>query len=75
MEEKILLALQVVAGLDSIYEKWSDFFSTEMPPKKPYEESIFEYRKRIEKIIKKEAVNYLGELLSDLSNNKNKEQK
>ena len=75
MEEKILLALQVVAGLDSICEKWSDFFSTEMPPKKPYEESIFEYRKRIEKIIKKEAVNYLGKLLSDLSNNKNKEQK
>ena len=73
MEEKILLALQVVAGIDPIYEKWSYFFSTEMPPKKPYEESIFAYRRRVEKLIKKEAANYLGKLLIDLSNNKNKE--
>ena len=73
MEEKILLALQIVAGLDPIYEKWSDFFSTEMPPKKPYEESIFAYRRHIEQLIKKEAVNYLWKFLIDLSNNNNKE--
>ena len=67
METKTLLALGIVAGIESAYDKWEDFFGNEDKPAKDhrYKESLFEYKERIEQIVKKEAVAYLAKLLSD----------
>ena len=65
METKTILALGIIAGLDSAYDKWEDFFgNTEKPKIDGHKESLFEYKERIEKIVKKECVNYLGKLIT-----------
>ena len=68
MNTKMLLALGIISGLESAYDKWEDFCGNVEKPKigHRYEESLFEYRDRIERIVKKAAVDYLGQLLDDV---------
>jgi hypothetical protein len=62
LNTKIILALGIVSGIEPAYDKWEDFCANIEKPKigHRYEESLFEYRERIEKIVKREAVAYLA---------------
>jgi len=68
LNTKIILALGIVSGIEPAYDKWEDFCANIEKPKigHRYEESLFEYRDRIELIVKKAAVEYLGKLLEDI---------
>ena len=69
MNTKVILALGVISGIEPAYDKWFDFFGyKEKPEHDPHKESLFEYRDRIELIIKKAAIEYLGKLLNDVVN-------
>jgi hypothetical protein len=67
MKTKIILALGIISGIEPAYDKWEDFCGDiEKPPIDHYKESLFGYKDRIGKIVKKEAVDYLGKLLGNI---------
>jgi hypothetical protein len=70
LNAKIILALGIISGLEPAYDKWEDFCGNIEKPRigHRYEESLSEYRDRIELIIKKAAIEYLGKLLNDVVN-------
>jgi len=63
-----MLALELIAGTESGCDRWDDFFKTEKPPMDHSKESMFDYRRRIDRIAKHKAITIVGEILLKAAN-------
>lgn len=70
MKSQIELALGIIAGTISAFDHWNDFCDGNCRDKVPRDEhnqSLFEWKRKVEHIVKKEAVKCLSKTLERAS--------
>jgi peroxiredoxin family protein len=64
MTHKLLLSLQIIAGLISGYDYYDSYYTQPKDIRDPALESIDEFRARIERDVKVKACEYVAEIMT-----------